>query len=332
MKTRSACLTGVGKIEVRDREITPAPDEILVKTHLAGVCGQDKNLYNGLIPPSGGLNTEMRTAFGYPYFFGHEGGGTVVEVGERVRRFAPGDRVMSFAWVETYSEHFKAREDDLEPAPEGLDPDLACLGEPVGCAIFSGLMSQIQLGDVVAVFGMGFAGQVMAQVARAKGAFRTIGVDVVQGKLDLALELGLDVAVNGARDDPVAAVLEVTRGQGADVVVEMAGTEEALRMGTASVKHNGTLVFYSWVTQDVTLNISRWHNNSLTVINTGLVHHGVLQRRIWTPMALRPLIQGQLKIEPLITHSYPLEEIDRAFATAAGDPAAIKVVVRPEAG
>ena len=332
MITRSACLTGVGEIEVRERELVPAEDEILVRTHLAGVCGQDKNLFHGLIPPSGGLNTEMRTAFGYPYFFGHEGGGTVVEVGDKVRRFAPGDKVMAFAWVETYSQYFKAREDDLEPAPAGLDPDLACLGEPLGCAVFSGLMSEIQLGDVVAVFGMGFAGQVMAQVAKAKGAFKTIGVDVVQGKLDLALELGLDLAVNGSKEDPVAAVMEASGGKGADVVVEMAGTEEALRMCTASVKHNGTLVFYSWVTQEVTLNISRWHNNSLKVINTGLVHHGALQRRIWTPMALRPLIQGQLKVEPLITHSYPLKEIDRAFATAAGDPSAIKVVVRPEAG
>jgi L-iditol 2-dehydrogenase len=66
MKTQSACLTGIGRIEARERELTIGPDEVLVKTHLAGICGSDKNLYNGIIPPSGGLNTEMRIPFAYP--------------------------------------------------------------------------------------------------------------------------------------------------------------------------------------------------------------------------------------------------------------------------
>ncbi len=132
MKTNSACLVGVDRIETRERQLTIAPDEILVKTHLAGICGQDKNLYHGIIPPSGGLNTEMRTAFAYPYFLGHEGGGTVVAVGEKVRDFAVGDRVISFGWIETLSEYFKGKEDDLEKVPEGMAMDLASLGEPIG--------------------------------------------------------------------------------------------------------------------------------------------------------------------------------------------------------
>jgi len=66
MKTKSACLTGVKGIEARERELTIGPGEVLVKTHLAGICGSDKNLYLGIIPPSGGLNTEMRTVFAYP--------------------------------------------------------------------------------------------------------------------------------------------------------------------------------------------------------------------------------------------------------------------------
>jgi len=318
MKTLSACLTGIDKIETREREITIGPDEVLVKTHLAGICGSDKNLYNGIIPPSGGLNTEMRTVFAYPYFLGHEGGGTVVAVG---------DRVTAFAWIETFSEYFKGKEEDLQKVPEGMGMDLACLGEPIGCAVFSGLMSRIQLGDVVAVFGMGFAGQIMAQVAKAKGAYRVIGVDVVDGKLELAKKLGLDHAVNGAKQDPLKAVMELTDGQGADVVVDMAGSADSVNLCTAAVKHNGIMVFYSWITQDITVNISRWHNNSLEVINTGLVHHGIKQRELWTPMALRPVMQNQLAIAPLITHRFPLAKIAEAFAVAAKDPASIKVVI-----
>ncbi len=329
MIVKSACLTGVREIEVRERELLLADDEILVKTHAAGICGQDKNLYNGIIPPSGGLNTEMKNAFAYPYYFGHEAGGTVVEVGRNIRQYKPGDNVIAFAWVETYSDYFKAGEEDLEPAPEGLDLDLVSLGEPIGCAVFSGLCSKVQLGDTVAVIGMGFAGQVIAQVARKKGAHQVIGVDVVAGKLELAKSLGLDHAVNSSETDPLEAILDLTGGEGADVVVEVAGTGEAVQLCNDAVKHNGVLVFYSWITRNINLNISRWHNNSLEIVNTGLVHHGVLQRHIWVPKALKPVLLGQIDITPLITHTYPLAEIGKAMETANEDPAAIKVLLRP---
>jgi L-iditol 2-dehydrogenase len=188
-------------------------------------------------------------------------------------------------------------------------------------------MSKIQLGDVVAVFGMGFAGQIMAQAAKAKGAYKVIGVDVVDGKLELARKLGLDHAVNAAKENPLAAVMALTGGVGADVVVDMAGSADSVNLCTAAVKHNGIMVFYSWITQDITVNISRWHNNSLEVINTGLVHHGIKQRTLWTPQALRPVLQGQIAVAPLITHRFRLPQIAEAFAVAARDPAAIKVVV-----
>lgn len=329
MIVRSACLTGIRQIEVRQREMRPSDDEVLVETHAAGICGQDKNLYNGIIPPSGGLNTEMKSAFAYPYFYGHEAGGTVVEVGKNVRNYKPGDKVMAFAWVETYGDHFKALEEELEPVPEGLGMDLASLGEPIACAVFSGLCSRVQLGDSVAVIGMGFAGQIIAQVAKKKGAHQVIGVDVVDGKLELARSLGLDHGINSAKTDPLAAILELTGGRGADVVVEVAGTGEAVQLCNDAVKHNGVLVFYSWITQNINLNISRWHDNSLEIVNTGLVHHGVLQRHIWVPQALRPVLQGQVEIGPLVTHTYPLEQIDKAMETANSDPNAVKVLIRP---
>jgi L-iditol 2-dehydrogenase len=231
--------------------------------------------------------------------------------------------------VETYSDYFIAGEDDLEPVPDGFDMDLASLGEPIGCAVFSGLCSKVQLGDTVAVVGMGFAGQIIAQVAKQKGAFQVIGIDVVDGKLELARSLGLDQAINSSRIDPLTAILELTGGQGADVMVEVAGSAEAVQLCNDAVKHNGVLVFYSWITSDIRLNISRWHDNSLEIVNTGLVHHGIMQRRIWVPQALRPVLQEQIEVSPLITHSFALDEMDKAMETANGDPAAIKVLVRP---
>ena len=165
---------------------------------------------------------------------------------------------------------------------------------------------------------------------KVTGAFRVIAVDVVDDKLMIARQLGADVAINSRREDPVEAILEITGGKGVDVAVEMAGTQEAVNQCTAAVCHNGTLVFYSWITRDVTLNISRWHNNSLHIVNTGLVHHSMEERRIWTPMALRPVILGQVQVAPLITRRFPMNQVVEAFEAARTDPAAIKVVLESE--
>ena len=330
MKTRGAYLFGVERIELRERELDLEEDEVLVKTHLAGICGTDKNFYLGLFPPGRGLDTETRKDLSKPFFFGHEGGGTVVEVGAKATKFSAGDKVISFAWVDTFADCFKAKETDLETVPGGMDMDLACLGEPVGCAVFSGLQSGVQLGDSVAVFGMGFAGQVMAQVLKKKGAYQVIAVDVEEEKLKLAQKLAADVTINAKQNDPVEAILDLTGGDGVDVAVEMAGTQQAVNQCTAAVKHNGTLIFYSWITQDVTLNISRWHNDSLKIINTGLVHHTLQERMIWTPQALKPVVQNQITVAPLITHRFKLQEIEAAFKTAKDNPSAIKVVVTPD--
>lgn len=329
MKVRGVRLTGRRAVDLQERELSVGADDVLVRTHLAGICGTDKNFYEGIFPKGGGLDAEIRKDLTLPFFFGHEGGGTVVAVGEQVRGFAAGDRVISFAWVDTFADHFLAKEADLERVPEGLEMDLACLGEPVGCAVFSGLESRVQLGDSVAVYGAGFAGQIVAQVAKRKGAYRVIVVDVVAEKLALAERLGADATVNARREDPVDAILSLTGGRGVDVAVEMAGSQETVNRCTASVRKNGTLVFYSWITQDVTLNISRWHNDSLQILNTGLVHHTQEERRIWTSAALRPVIQGLVEIRPLITHEFSLDDMARAFETASRDPGAIKVVVRP---
>ena len=113
MKIKGAYLAGVQKIEMRDRELEPAKDKILVKTHLAGICGTDKNFYEGIFPKSEGLDTETRKDLSKPFFFGHEGGGTVVETGELVTRFGVGDKVIAFALIDTFADYFIAREEDL---------------------------------------------------------------------------------------------------------------------------------------------------------------------------------------------------------------------------
>ena len=236
---------------------------------------------------------------------------------------------MAFGWNNNFADYFKAKSFQLQPVPEGLDMDIAALGEPTACAMFSGLHTGVQLGDTVVIMGGGFAGQIIAQCSRLKGAYQVIVVDVLDGKLDLAKSLGADIVINSREEDPVARVKALTGGRGADVVVEAAGTAESFNAASAMIRHNGKFVFYSWVTIPVNLNISRWHDDGLEFVNTCLVHHTWQERYVWVPDTLRPIIQGSVKIQPLITNEFRLDDIRAGFDLADKDDAAIKIVFRP---
>jgi 2-desacetyl-2-hydroxyethyl bacteriochlorophyllide A dehydrogenase len=324
--TRAARLNKAYDIELIERELECVEDDIIVKNHLMGICGSDKSFYRGNMPPQ---TAEFRQPPEFPFLLGHESGGTVVAVGSRVSGYKPGDKVMAFGWNNNFADYFRSKEFQLQPVPEGLDMDVAALGEPTACAMYSGLNSGVQLGDTVVVMGGGYAGQIIAQCAKLKGAYRVIVVDVLDGKLDLAKSLGADIVIHSGQEDPVERVKALTGGRGADVVVEAAGTEASFNAASAMLRHNGKFVFYSWVTTPVTLNISRWHDDGLEFVNTCLVHHTWQQRYVWVPDTMRPIIQGSVKIKPLITNEFQLADIKAGFDLADKDDAAIKIIFRP---
>lgn len=324
--TRAALLKGPYDIELREKELVCGDNEVIVKNHLIGICGSDKSFYRGQMPPK---TAEFRQDPKFPFWLGHESGGTVVEVGAKVSEFKIGDKVIAFGWCNNFADYFVAQPFQLQPAPEGLDMDLVSLGEPIACAMYSGLHSGVQLGDVVVVMGGGFAGQIIAQCAKKKGANKVVVADVLDGKLDLAKKLGADITVNLKKENLAKIVADMTGGIGADVVVEAAGSQDSFNTASEIIKHNGKFVFYSWVTQPITLNISRWHDDGLEFINTCLVHHTWRERYVWTPPSLRPLVQGDVAIKPLITNEFKLSEIKEAFDLADKDDTAIKIVLRP---
>jgi len=338
MKARAVLLKGPGQIELTDRELELKDDEVLVKTEWASICGTDKALYTGDISPEhftmdmhgkGNPLYRNREVPSFPFWVGHEGGGTVVEVGSRVREFKPGDRVMSFAWCGTYADYFVSPVNGLEKAPDGLDMQIASLGEPVGCAMFSVLTCGVNLGDTAVVLGTGFAGLIMVQGLKKKGAYKVIAVDKSANKLALARQLGADVTLQMGKDDVIQAIIAETEGRGADVVIEAAGTEETINTATAILKHNGILALYSYVTQPVTLHIGRWHDDAFDIRTTCLVHHTENERQVWVPWALRPVVLKQIDVKPLISHVFLLEQVEAAFKEVIENPEAIKVMLRP---
>lgn len=339
MRSRIVSLNGKNDIEVNETNIEIKDNEILVKTHQGSICGTDKNLYLGFVPPTKGILGSKKS---YPIVsLGHEGGGTVVEVGSKVTGFKEGDKVMSVGMTGTMSDYFKAKEDELHPVPYDLDMDLASLGEPIGCPMYSVFQSGVQIGDIVAVVGLGFAGQIIAQGAKKRGAKIVIGIDLLDGKLELAKKLGTDITINPQKENIVDIISQLTDkgpkplgyatdGKGVDVAFEAGGTAESINLATGILRENGILAVYSWCMEPVTLNISRWHDEGIDIRYTCMMHkHPPFERKIWLDRLLKPIKDEIIKIRPLLTKEFPLDNIKEAFEYACNSDEAIKVVIRP---
>ena len=130
--TRAARLNKAYDIELIERELECGEDDIIVRNHMMGICGSDKSFYRGSMPPQ---TAEFRQPPEFPFLLGHESGGTVVAVGDRVSDYKVGDKVMAFGWNNNFADYFKSKAFQLQPVPEGLDMDIAALGEPTACAM-----------------------------------------------------------------------------------------------------------------------------------------------------------------------------------------------------
>ena len=320
MKIQTLCLPEPKKVEVVSADLPgPAEGQILVKTYQSSICGTDRNIYNGILPP--GLKFPIT-------LLGHEGGGTVMEVGKGVRKYKAGDRVMSCKKNGTFADYFLSLEENLHPIPTEMDLELGSLGEPLACVMYSIFNSGVQLGDTVAVMGLGFAGQLMVQGAKRKGAMTVIGIDPLGGKRDLARKLGADQVFDPKIPDSEKAIMEKTKGVGVDVVFEAAGTEDSMNMATRILRKNGTLALYSWVMEPVRLNISRWHDDGMNIRTTCVMHVNTpYERFAWFDRLLAPYWKGLIQVKRLLTGPYPLRDIPKAFETA-NRPDAIKVLIR----
>ncbi|MGD0328855.1 MAG: zinc-binding dehydrogenase [Nitrososphaeria archaeon] len=322
VKSRAAYFEGPGKVYLKDLDLTPGPNQVLVKTFQASICGTDKIAFRG------DISSEVKLPI-FPW--GHEGGGTVVEVGSKVNGFSVGDKVMSFG-KGTYADYvlFDMPYGCL-PAPEGVDMDIACLGEPLTCAVFaSQLVSKsIQVGDIVAVIGAGFAGQILAQGARKGGAEKVVVIDIVDEKLNLAKRLGANTIVNPKKENHVEDIKAISDGRGVDVVVEASGSGEGLNIASNIVRRNGTIAIYSHYMKPFTVNMYRWHEDALNIVHTCLMHRTKEEMVVGIRDAFRLIKRGIFDVRPLLNRKYKLEEIKEAFENEIVDQTSIKTLILP---
>lgn len=333
MKVLSARVDGIGKLALVERDLQLEDTEILVKTYQASICLADVQIYRKGYYAEG-------TPLSFPLYPGHEGGGTVEKVGSRVHEFKPGDKVILMHDVRAgglgpggMATYFKAKAMDLVPVPEGMDMDLACLGETIAPFVYVVQKSGVKLGDVVVVTGLNFIGQIVAQGIKKSGAYRVIGIDNNDFRLNLAKELGIDFIINSKKQDAFKEVMALTNEKGPDLVCQTAAyvdttVEEYMNLATKLVKPMGILAFQGDFLHPINIDIHRWHHESLDVRSIAFRHYTWREVQVWTEDTLKPIMYNMIKIKPLITATYNLKDIENAYKEAIENPNALKIVIK----
>jgi threonine 3-dehydrogenase len=205
-----------------------------------------------------------------------------------------------------------------------LPPEIACLQEPFGNAVFA-TSTQDLAGRAVAVLGCGPVGLFTIAITKAFGAGRLLASDHVPFRMELARSLGADDVVNVDEVDDVPAwFLEQNDGQGLGVVFEMSGALRAIQDAFAIARHGGNVVLFGIPGQPATIDVAE------SLIFKNLTVSAVNGREIWeTWYTTRWLLEhGVVDLAPLITARMPLERYEEAFALLDSGEAC-KIVLQP---
>ncbi|MEV3984674.1 NAD(P)-dependent alcohol dehydrogenase [Nonomuraea sp. NPDC049758] len=324
----------IGRVGFMDKPVPrPGPRDAVVRTTTALICTSDSHTVQGGIGPRTDLT------------LGHEGVGVVHEVGEEVRDFRPGDRVLVGAitpdWGDlacqdghpsqsggplggfkfanskdgVFAEFFHVNEADANMAqiPAGVPDETAVYCADMLSTGFMGAENgDIPIGGTVAVLAQGPVGLMATAGARLRGAGLVIGVESVPRRKRLARDFGADEIVDFSAEDVVEGVLRLTGGQGVDTAIEALGADATFQTAIRIVKPGGTVSNTGYYGQGEFVRIPRveWGvGMAEKKITTGLCPGG----RLRMERLLRVLAGGRVDPTPLTTHTFPFAEMERAF-------------------
>ncbi|MGY2704433.1 zinc-binding dehydrogenase [Nocardioides sp. HB32] len=303
---RIAALHGRQSFAIEEAPIPSIrPDEVLVRVVVSGVCASELEPWvEG--PPAG----EVR----YP---GHEVSGVVASVGEEVTSLVLGDRVGVWVTERGFAEYVAVRAAYCFPAGDG-PLDLA-LAEPIACSVNAVEAADVRLGDDVLVIGAGFMGNLVQRLAALRGPRRLIVADARADALERARKLGATHVVDVTRESLPDVVRTLTDGRGADITFECTGTQSALTTCGDTTRMSGTIAIVGYHQgAERSLPLAYWNWMAFRIVNAHFRDLAVILRGM--SVGMRLLSSGVLSMEGLVTHRFPLERIDEAFATLRDKP------------
>lgn len=343
-KMKAAVMTDLMKVEIQEVEVPkPKPDEVLIKIEYVGVCGSDLHYYeHGRI---GDFLVET------PFILGHEAAGTVVETGSGVKDLKVGDRValepgktcgkcefcksgkynlckdvIFFATppVDGVFQEYVAHEAGLcFKLPENVSTMEGALIEPLAVGLHAASQGGATLGQTAVVTGTGCIGLCSLLSLKAMGVSKIIVVDIMEKRLQKALELGADYVINGKDEDAVERIMELTDGKGFDLGIETAGSQLTASQLIKAAKKGSTIVFVGYsASGEMTLPIGM-------ALDKELNFKTVFRYRNIYPMAIEAVSKGQIKVKDIVTNYFELDDIQNALDTCVKDKAnVVKGVIK----
>ncbi|MDY6827392.1 MAG: alcohol dehydrogenase catalytic domain-containing protein [Bacillota bacterium] len=296
-------------------------DDVLIKITYASICGSDPNVLKGLFPDRA------------PCPIGHEMAGTIADLGPDAKKLGwqVGDRVTgnffqscgaceychnnmgqfcpnAVGKVGAQAEYIVWSTSQLYRLPNTVDLLTGTLAEPFNIALHAIETADMKLGARVAISGGGGIGLMLIQLARLAGASEVTLLEPVQGKRDLALELGTDHTIDPVGGDALAETAEITGGRGFNLILETSGNTGAAETALQIAAKQGHVVYFAMYPQDYELPVNLFkhcYHNELRIQGMFLGQYSFARS-----VAMLP----RVNLKPLIDKIYPLEECKQAYA------------------
>jgi S-(hydroxymethyl)glutathione dehydrogenase / alcohol dehydrogenase len=316
------------------------PGQVLVKLHASGICGSQLGEIDGAKGPDKFL----------PHLLGHEGTGTVIEIGAGVRHVKPEDMVVlhwrkgqgmectppkydwdgktvNAGWVTTFNDYAIVAENRLTVIPKGSDPAIGAL---FGCAVTTGFgvvvnNAQIKIGESVVVFGAGGIGLNIVQAAKMVSAYPIIAVDVFDGRLDLARDMGATHTINAKTQNAAEEIKKILGPQKLDVFIDNTGKPDIIRTGYDLTHAQGRVILVGVPKSgDETAFFTLPLHFGKVITGS---HGGETVPEIDIPRYHHLYEKGQIRLKELITHRIKLPEINDAIIAMRNGSISGRVII-----
>src|SRR5450631_1155462 len=345
---RAVVYRGVNDVRLEEVPVPEVgPGEILVRVHTCGICGTDlKKIATGSHPA--------------PRIFGHETSGVVAKVGEGVRKFSAGDRVVvfhhipcgkcyycqhkTFAQCATYkkvgctagyepsgggfAEYVRVMDWIVEKGtvriPDGISFEQACFVEPVNTCMKRIEALRLRRGETVLAIGQGPIGIILSVLARQVGV-TLITSDLYPERLRIGLSFGLDLTIDASRANVVERVRELTEGRGADAVILAVGGNSLIRTAMDAARPGGRVLLFAQTQHgEALIDPAAICVDEKTLVGSYSASVDLQQESI------RFVMNRVMDLERLVSHRFPLLQSPQALDLAAHpQPSSMKIMIQP---
>jgi len=319
-----AVMSRPGKVDFADvPKPSVAAEDVLLRIRRIGICGSDLHVYHGKHPYTS-----------YPVVQGHEFCGEVAEVGGHVRKFKPGDlvtappqimcghcrpcregrshicenlKVIGFQSPGVAQEYFPFPESALLKLPAGFTPETGAMVEPTAVAIHAVRRAGNVAGAGVLVLGAGPIGNLVAQVARWRGARHILISETSDHRLAIARQCGAAHSVNPRRDSLEGRVAEIFGPDRADIALECVGLAETVNHAILNVRKGGVVVVVGVFVDRPAVDLGLVQDRELELRGTLMY-----QRQDYVD-AIRCLAEGGVNVGPLLTKTFAFRHYPEAY-------------------